>query len=176
MDLEKKLNNALYLNDKSKLKLVFEEIFITYKGLVAFIISSYIESRDDIDDLIYETFLQFFNNASNIQTNIKGYLTTIAKNKTLNFINKQRRSENVDIELLDSLHYQSYKLTDHFSLIVTQMHQHLSYIEINIILDHLIEDMTFNEIADKYSINVNSVKSRYFRALKKCNKAMKGDK
>ena len=36
--------------------------------------------------------------------------------------------------------------------------------------------LDYDEIADKYSLNVNSVKAKYFRALKKCNKAMKGDK
>ena len=176
MNLDKQLNNALSLGDIDKIKNIFEKIFIEYKGLVAFIISRYIDSKENIDDLLFDVFLEFFNNANKVKTNIKGYLSTIAKNKTINFINKQKRIVNLEISELDYINYQSYEITHRFNLILDEMQNYISKNELAIILDHLIEGLTFKEIGLKYNLNENNVKAKYFRALKKCNKEMKGEK
>lgn len=176
MNLDKQLNNALSLGDIDKIKNVFEKIFIEYKGLVAFIISRYIDSKENIDDLLFDVFLEFFNNANKVKTNIKGYLSMISKNKTINYLNKQKRIVNLEINELDYINYQLYEITPRFNLLIDEMQNYLSKNEIAIILDHLIEGLTFKEIGLKYNLNENNVKAKYFRALKKCNKEMKGDK
>lgn len=176
MNLDKQLNNALSLGDIDKIKNIFEKIFIEYKGLVTFIISRYIDSKENIDDLLFDVFLEFFNNANKVKTNIKGYLSTIAKNKTINFINKQKRIVNLEINELDYINYQSYEFTPRFNLLIDELQNHISKNELAIILDHLIEGLTFKEIGLKYNLNENNVKAKYFRALKKCNKEMKGEK
>ena len=75
------------MSDEKKLKLIlstgkvelingfFEELYTKYKGLVCFIISKYIKSVDDVVDIAQDVFLDFFNNAKNVNKNIKFYLT-----------------------------------------------------------------------------------------------------
>ena len=55
------------------------------------------------------------------------------------------------------------------------MKLYLTKEDISIILLHLIDDLKFDEIALKFNQNVKSVKTKYYRALKKYQK-MKGVK
>jgi len=176
MNLENQLIKVLNSGNEEKIKQLYEKIFLDYKGLVAFIISRYIDSKENVEDLVYDVFLEFFNNAHKVESNIKAYLSMISKNKAINFINKHKRITQMEIGELDYINYQSYEINPRFNLLIEEMQNYLSKNEIAIILDHLIEGLTFKEISLKYNLNENNVKAKYFRALKKCNKEMKGDK
>ena len=66
---------------------VFRDIYNTYYKLVYFVLAKYLTSSSDIEDILVESFVSLFENRKKI-TNIKYYLTTISKNKALNFLKK----------------------------------------------------------------------------------------
>lgn len=101
MNEERKLHQVLKTGDKEIINSYFEEIYNKYKGLVCFVIAKYIKNYDDIVDIAQDVFLSFFNNADKVNSSIKYYLTTSAKNKALNYIKKYSRISIVDDKELD---------------------------------------------------------------------------
>ena len=91
MSLEAKLVDALNSNNRQKLESIFKKIYDSYFKLVYFCVSSYINIKEDIEDIVSDTFLSFYNHLDSIDASrsIKYYLTTTAKNKAINFIKKK---------------------------------------------------------------------------------------
>ena len=67
-----------------------EKVYFEYKNLMFFIIASYISNKDDIDDVLSETFIKAIESRSSLQNldGIKAFLVSIAKNKALDFLRK----------------------------------------------------------------------------------------
>ena len=47
------------------------------------------------------------------------------------------------------------------------LRRNLEMVEVDIIIDHLVYAYTFEEIGHKLGLSTNTVKTKYFRALKK---------
>ena len=82
MNLEAKLVEALHSNNIAKLESIFKKIYDSYFKLVYFCISAYVNKKEDIEDIVSDTFLSFYNHLDSIDASksIKYYLTTTAKN------------------------------------------------------------------------------------------------
>lgn len=167
---EKKLLRALKSGNIDTIELVFNYIYDKYKPLVIFVASKYVQRIDVIDDIVQETFISFFNNISAVKTNIKSYLTTTVKNKAIDYIRRNKKIELVDdIENIDINNYfEDVKNSDESYIeLVDSLKKTVGEEDAIIILMHLIDDLKFEEIACKYNINTKTIKSRYYRALKK---------
>ena len=91
MQLERKLKYAIMSNDIDKIHSVFDDIYITYGRLVYFKIMQYIENKSDVEELTQEVFISFYNNILYVEVkNIKYYLLTSAKNKSIDYLRKKR--------------------------------------------------------------------------------------
>lgn len=55
------------------------------------------------------------------------------------------------------------------------MLQHLSKEETEIILAHIVFGETFQDISNYYNVSIHTIKSKYFRAIKKFQKEMRDD-
>lgn len=120
----------------------------------------------DIEDLTNDVFLSFFNQIQKIDltNNIKSYLTTSAKNKALNFINKQNNST----EISESIFLLPDKNSNtSYYLLLKEMEECLIKEEIEIILKHSVEGMKFKSIAAELKRPTNSIITTYHRAIKK---------
>lgn len=74
--VEENLKYALRTKDKRIINQVFEEIYYEYGHLIGFVISQYVKNKSDVEELINDVFLNFFNNLDKIKIkNIKAYLT-----------------------------------------------------------------------------------------------------
>ena len=56
MKLEAKLVEALHSNNKAKLESIFKKIYDSYFKLVYFCISAYVNKKEDIEDIVSDTF------------------------------------------------------------------------------------------------------------------------
>ena len=165
---EKMLKNAVKSCNKDRIEEVFNYLYDKYKPLVIFVASKYIKRIDDIDDIVQDTFISFFNNISFIKTNIKSYLTTIAKNKAIDFIRKNQRIDFVDdIELDNYSEDRQLLCNDTFKELIDKLNKVLGKEDADIIIMHLVDDLKFDEIGLKYNQKVKTIKTRYYRALKK---------
>ena len=176
MSDERKLKEAIKSGNSYIINLLFEELYNRYIGLVCFVIAKYIKSKEDVYDIAQEVFLDFFNGAEKLNSNIKYYLTTMAKNKAINHLKKQSKItlvEMSEIDLLDEkMLVENYLYYD----TLKRLKDNLSQIEYSVLILHIFENFTFKEISIKLNSKESSIKSLYFRTLKKCQKIFKKEK
>ncbi len=95
--LERKLERALADRNAEKIEEVFSELYLEYGKLIAFVISKYVSSREDIEELTNDVFVNFSKVFYKIElNNIKYYLITQAKNSAINHLKKKRADRDTD--------------------------------------------------------------------------------
>lgn len=163
MNLERKLVSALNSKDKTKIESVFRQIYDSYFKLVYFCVSNYINVHEDIEDIVADVFVSFFNHLDsiNIDGSIKYYLTTTAKNKAINFV-KKKKEVILEDNVLNSMKYESKP-----NLLLLSLNEKLTKEERYIIVSHVLYDYTLNEIATELNENLNTIKSKYRRTIQK---------
>ena len=103
--LEERMKYALRVKDKKLLDEVFKDIYNEYFHLIGFVISEYVNNKNDVEELINDVFLSFFNNLDKIKLkNIKAYLTKTAKNKAIDFIRCNKNKYLLENEILLIVH------------------------------------------------------------------------
>lgn len=173
MSEEKRLKRALNSGNLKLINSLYEELYNNYKGLVCFIIAKYVRDEEDVYDLAQDVFLDFFNNAEKVNSNIKYYLVSSSKNKALNYLRKTKKVLIVDDKDLDL--YDDKTISNEFlySETLHLMKNNLNDNEYKIIFLHLFENKTFAEISIKLSIKLSTVKTTYFRSIDKCREILK---
>lgn len=172
MSLEQNLKLALKSNDLSQIHFIFEKIYVTYGKLVYFKIMQYIDNRNDVEELTQDVFVQFYNNLSEDIENIKYYLLSSAKNKAIDFLKSQRINVIFDENILEKQTYET-EFSFEYKEILDKMRNYLNEYEIDLILKHNLDSVTFKDLSIRYNKSLNSVLSTYHRALKKLKKKEK---
>ena len=172
MDLNKMIVKDLQSNDEAKIRYSFNCVYNKYYKLVCFCISQYIKSKEDIEEIANDTFLNFFNNLSKLDENknIKYYLLVIAKNNAISFLRKNNKYVTLTDEALKFIPYeQTYESNE----IIDKLKNVLSKEELYLIVEHLIIGSTFKEISTDINVSINTIMSKYQRAMKKAYKYLK---
>lgn len=163
-----KIRKIINIKDQEKIYKVFNECYTKYGKLVYFVISKYVYNSHDVEDLTNDVFIKFFNNLEtlDIQQNIKSYLTTSAKNTAINFIKKNKKIEYNDEYITIISDHQTSAYND----LVSEMARCLTKEEIDIIIEHVVYDVKFKDLAEGYNKPLNTIVSIYHRAIKKFRK------
>ena len=175
---EKRLFIAIHYNLNNEPEETFSYIYEKYKPLLMFIASRYLKSETDIEDIVHNTFIEFFNNLDNIHTTIKSYLSVCCKTNALDYLRSKGKVTFVEPEKLSYLIDETFTYNnsnDNYKELIENMKLYLTKEDITIILLHLIDDLKFDDIALKLNRKVKTIKTKYYRALKKYQK-MKGVK
>ena len=175
---EKRLFRAIHYNLDNEPEQTFSYLYEKYKPLLMFIASRYIKNEVDIEDIVHNTFVEFFNNINNIHTTIKSYLSVCCKTNALDYIRAKGKVIYVETEKLSYIVDETIKIydcNDNYIELIENMKLYLTKEDITIILLHLIDDLKFDDIALKLNQKVKTIKTKYYRALKKYQK-MKGVK
>lgn len=166
---EKRLKRLLKWGSKESIEEFYEYLYNKYKPLLIFVASKYLDDFEDIKDVVQETFISFFNNLNkeSKHTNIKSLLAITARNKSIDLLRKKKKIDIISYEELDEV--ESYNYSSHYSYndIIEDMKKVLSIEEINIIIKHLFYGESLVDISKELNININSVKSIYYRSIKK---------
>ena len=168
--VDKQFFVAVKKGDKESIDKAFEQVYVTYVKLVAFVVGKYVSDKETIKDIVNDTFLNLFNHAKDIKGSVKYYLTVSAKNAAVNYVAKRGRSgTEVPLEYAngasDTYHGRSE--------VVEDLKKVLSAEEVDIILLHVTEGYTFKEIAAMKGKNTNTIITIYNRAIKKYKKGAK---
>ena len=151
----------------------FEKIFNEYKGLLTFIASSYLNNLEDIKDIVQDSFISFFNNFDNINDSIKSYLTKIVKNKCINLLKLRSKIDLIDSNDIDLESYNFENSDENFREEMNYIKKISKENEFQIFILYVLKDMSFKEISNKLNLKENTVKSIYYRAIKKYNKKLR---
>lgn len=167
---EKRLFFALRSTDPKEPKATFQYLFEKYKPLAIFIAARYLKNRADIEDAVQEVFANFFCHAAAVRSSVRSYLAASAKNISLRILKKGGAVYDPDPDAYPAPMDDAIA-SEEFRELVADMRKALPEEDVRIVLWHLVDDMTFERIARLSGINIKTVKTKYYRALKKYKKS-----
>lgn len=175
MKVDQFLQNAMQSSSKEELDAIFSEIFNQYFKLVYFVAVQYVKNDADAEDVTQETFLKFFNKLAGNEFNkpiksTKAYLCTLAKNNALDLL-KNKDYQNVEFD--NNINGSDDQYTFFDDSFIKLWNETLAKDEQEILINKIIFELRFKDIAKALSINTNTVKTKYTRALKKIRERMK---
>lgn len=176
MSVEVRLVDALKSNDSKKLEVIFKEIYDANYKLVYFCATHYLKIKEDIEEIVNDVFINFYNHLDNIKIegNIKYYLTKSTKNACINYLKKKERKEvSIDEKILEKKTFIQYEYKD--NSFINKIEKMLNEEEFNIVFEHVVLGVSLKEIALNLKVSPNTIKSKYRRALKKLNKQFGGN-
>lgn len=145
----------------------FDIIYEETKKSVYLSIYTLTKNKQVIEDLMQDTYLKAINSLKyySIGTNFRAWISTIARNLTLNYLKRKNREELIDpyeredlFKLNNDNHYLDFALSV------------LEGYEKEIIIYRVILDMKFKEIANIISLPLGTVYWHYRNALRRIRK------
>ncbi|MGB9707587.1 MAG: RNA polymerase sigma factor [Microgenomates group bacterium] len=144
----------------------FSLIFKRYYPLIKKFIWERVFEKEEVDDLIQETFFKFYRAITKFDENKKivPYLLQIAKNEIKNYYRSKKSTIFLKEEIFSKFYLDNDRVKDR-----TDFENYLKYLkdEEKKIFLMLIDGFTYNEIAKKLKRPVNTIKSIVRRARKK---------
>lgn len=146
-------------------------IYEKYKDDLLRLAKYLLNDNNAAEDVIHDVFVSFSKTAGKfgLDGKLKGYLATCVVNCVRNKLRSKRHLLGLDeIEPIISNSNepdQSVIYNEELQQLITSLSQ-LPYQQREIILSHLVGGLSFRQIATSQNISVNTIKSRYRRALK----------
>lgn len=143
---------------------------LTKKG-VFYNILSLTKSYELSEDLLQDTYVKFLSSVKEIKTSksVLGYLIMISKNTTLDYFKKKKEEQFEEYEEVESK--DTYSLDK--LILLEKMRDILKEKEFNLILYHLIDELTFEEISLITKEPLGTLLFRYNTAIKKIRRELK---
>ena len=163
MDRIKEIVNELKQKDYSS----FDEFYHLTIKLVHYMISNIIKQKEQVEDLIQDTYLKFIENIDSISAskNPTAYLAQIARNSAINAFNKNKRIIN-DSEYFSNLAEE--KPID--AKVDLSILDYLNETEKEIVALKIIGDLKFKDIANIVNKPLGTVLWIYNKAIKNLKK------
>ena len=142
------------------------KVYNEYRNLMYFIIASYVSTPEDCEDLLSDAFIKAFDNRHSLKdiNRLKSYLTAIAKNTALNFLNKKK--ELPGTEIIDEL----YGEEDQYNVMLNLLEPYLTNKETIVTYYKAVFSYTWSEIVEMTGIKESTARQLYASALKKLRK------
>lgn len=171
----------LYMNQKPKLVEDFEKIFRTHFSRVRYFIFMLIKSEADAEDIAQDVFVKLWTNYETWKDHDgkDGYIYTLAKNLTLDFIRHKRleddyRDEQVQensikellgpVDILNPIYYNEIQLTLRLAI------EHLPERRRKIFEMSRFKKMSNQEIAKMLHLSVRTVEHQIYLSLQNLRK------
>ncbi len=165
-------DEKLMLEIKAGNMIAFDALYKNYSKKLFNFAYSILKSQEESENIVQDVFLKLWESRAKVEkdSSVKSYLFSIAYNSTISILRKKIKN-NEFIEYLKSLQepyeepaliYEYKELTDKLHNIVLQLP--LRQKEIYIL--HKEEGLTYQDIAEKLNISINTVENHMSRALK----------
>lgn len=148
----------------------FDELYNKTKKQVYYFIYSMVNNSLDSEDLLQETYLKLLRYKNRVKCDkVMVYLLQIAKTLTYNYLKRSKKVEIVEsIDCEDE--HQVYDLNK--SPLIEQMKKILNDVELQIVILHVVDDMTHKEISKILKKPLGSITWAYNNAIKKLRREM----
>jgi len=140
------------------------KVYYAYRNLMYFIIASYVDNKDDCDDLLSESFLRVLEARESLTSGhgLKSYCASIARNLALSFLRKRNPTESFDEAYAPS--------EDSVSEIYEQLEPLLSKKEIMVLYYKAVFGYRWEEIVELTGIPSSTARLLYKQAKEKIRK------
>ena len=142
----------------------FDNIYEEYFDRVYYKVLSVVKNDDDAEDICQETFISVYKNLSKFreESNIYTWIYRIAINKTYDFFKKRK----IEFEINDDVLSLPEDINFDTKVILQEKLKLISEKEREIVILKDIYGYKLKEIAEIKSMNLSTVKSVYYKALK----------
>ncbi|MDU2235896.1 MAG: RNA polymerase sigma factor [Fusobacterium periodonticum] len=142
----------------------FDNIYEEYFDRVYYKVLSVVKNDDDAEDICQETFISVYKNLSKFreESNIYTWIYRIAINKTYDFFKKRK----VEFEINDDVLSLPEDVNFDTKVILQEKLKLISDKEREIVILKDIYGYKLKEIAEMKNMNLSTVKSVYYKALK----------
>ena len=182
------LTHALGTGDAGAVDRVFETIYNTYAGSVAFVCGRFLTNDTDIRSVTDDVFVSFFQRAPYIEEigSLRAYLCRAARRAALDFLRARNRRErgltepaypDEDTDPLTLIPDPDGDISSHarYRSMVDDLCATVGKENTEIILSHAVCGESFPAIAARLGLKTGTVKTRYHRAIHQFRKE-KGDR
>ena len=142
----------------------FDNIYEEYFDRVYYKVLSVVKNDDDAEDICQETFISVYKNLSKFreESNIYTWIYRIAINKTYDFFKKRK----IEFEINDDVLSLPEDVNFDTKVILEEKLKLISEKEKEIVVLKDIYGYKLKEIAEMKNMNLSTVKSVYYKALK----------
>ena len=142
----------------------FDNIYEEYFDRVYYKVLSVVKNDDDAEDICQETFISVYKNLSKFreESNIYTWIYRIAINKTYDFFKKRK----LEFEINDDVLSLPEDVNFDTKVILEEKLKLISEREKEIVILKDIYGYKLKEIAEMKNMNLSTVKSVYYKALK----------
>ena len=149
--------------DQNSIAVIYEK----YKNLMFFVISTFIKTKEDAEDVLQESFIKAVNHREQIKKSnkLKAYLMSTCKHTALDFIKKQNKYTSTD--LIDEI----YGNDDNDFL--NFLEPVLTNKETLVIYYRIVFDLSWKDIVDITRISESALRLIYNKAIKKLKEVYK---
>lgn len=142
----------------------FDDIYEEYFDRVYYKVLSVVKNNDDAEDICQETFISVYKNLSKFreESNIYTWIYRIAINKTYDFFKKRK----IEFEINDDVLSLPEDINFDTKVILQEKLKLISEKEREIVILKDIYGYKLKEIAEMKNMNLSTVKSVYYKALK----------
>ena len=142
----------------------FDNIYEEYFDRVYYKVLSVVKNDDDAEDICQETFISVYKNLSKSreESNIYTWIYRIAINKTYDFFKKRK----IEFEINDDVLSLPEDVNFDTKVILQEKLKLISEKEREIVILKDIYGYKLKEIAEMKNMNLSTVKSVYYKALK----------
>ena len=142
----------------------FDNIYEEYFDRVYYKVLSVVKNDDDAEDICQETFISVYKNLSKFreESNIYTWIYRIAINKTYDFFKKRT----LEFEINDDVFSLPEDVNFDTKVILEEKLKLISEKEKEIVILKDIYGYKLKEIAEMKNMNLSTVKSVYYKALK----------
>ena len=154
-----------FINGKQE---AIEKVYLEYKNLMYFVIATYVDNKDDCDDILSESFVKAVEHREELKDpdKIKTFLCSVVKNHAINFLKKNRDIPSSDV--IDEI----YGEEDRINPILNMIEPLLSNKETIIVYLRVIYSYSWNEIVKETGIPESSARRIYSGAMDKLRKEL----
>ena len=154
----------------------FDQFYNETKKTVFFSIASIVKDDSIIDDLMQDTYVKFLENISKYQnkTNIKAFISTIAHNIAINYYNREKKLVH-DEELFNYIPDEKKESKSYGEIRVMELLNDLDDVAKEIVVQHVINELKFKEIAKIVDKPLGTVLWIYNKAMKDLKRKVEDD-
>lgn len=150
----------------------FEAIYEKYNKLVFLVINNIVQDKEASKELTSDTFMKMYKHISSydIKRKFSTWLTTIARNTAINYINRDKNKNLVYDEELVNRVEASEEPSENASTIITST---LEGIERDVVKLKIVDNFTYQEISEILNISVSEVFRKYRSGIQKIKSSYK---
>lgn len=166
--------NQLFFEIQSGNQTSFSEFYQLTKSLIYYTVLPIIKDSGLAEDLLQEVYIKLIENSEKkkSQGSMIAYIITIARHLAINDYKRRQKEALYDRQIMEASIGQKESIILDESPVIQKMYQLLNETDIEIVTQHVLNDLTFKDISIALKMPLGTVLWRYNQAIKKLQKGV----